>query len=340
MAKSKPITRVEKVAAVKEFIRSAMIPPYAHTKRVRDLTWTEARDIVFGLAGVRFHLDDSVADMFTATRDANGDIVVTPPKQPAANSAAKAGMFHIRPDVICGLQILYIDKFDKNHDIQKTVRRGHIGMLDPRFLVLLTWICERLHDRYGATKLFHLGFLGDEKHNPNDAHNWGRSFDFAGVGGMGNMYDVTVLKHWGKQPVTMPVDFGPMDPKTKTRKFQKDHQYKQWPEGFKETAYRLETPPADRFIPYVPFTDEFTDGPTWNPEVQRILAMQAFRDVYEIAATEGKDTDNKNDPPTTIGKDSRYVIHPDHHSTSLRTSHIDHIHLQVGPTVHVGFWQS
>jgi hypothetical protein len=339
MAHPKPIHRAEKIQAVRDFLNSSVVPPYAYTKRVRDLSWAEARDIVFGLSGVSFQLDDSVADHFTAKRDTNGDIVVTPLAQPATGSATRAGNFGIRPDTILGVPFVYIDKFSSKGDIQKTIRHGHISNLDPRFLVMLTWLCERVKNQ-GGTVIYHLGFVGDALHNPNDAHNWGRAFDFAGVGGIGGLYDVTVLKHWGMQPVTMPVDWGPVDRTTKKHKYQKGEEYPQWPDHFEGTTYRLDDPPKGRFIPHVPYTDEFTGGPTWNAETERIIACSMFREVYDVAASEGKDTDNPHDPPTTIGSASRYIIHPDHRSTKLRKHHKDHIHMQVGPTVHVGFWAS
>src|SRR4051794_23438195 len=107
MAPPKPIHRAEKIQAVRDFLDTSVPPPFALTKRVRDMSWTEARDVVFGLSGpLYFRLDDSVANQFGAHRDADGDIVVTPPKEPAANSAAKAGLFGIRPDVICGVKIV------------------------------------------------------------------------------------------------------------------------------------------------------------------------------------------------------------------------------------------
>ena len=69
---------------------------------------------------------------------------------------------------------------------------------------------------------------------------------------------------------------------------------------------------------------------TSDPEVT--LPAFIFQDAYELVATEGKDTNNPHDPPTKIGTASRYIIHPDHHHTSSRKDHKDHIHMQVGPT--------
>lgn len=333
MSHSKPIHRAEKIQAVRDFLNRSAVPAYAHTKRVRDLTWTEARDIVFGLSGLSFQLDDSVADQFTAKRDGDGNVLVTPPAQPAANSAQHAGVFGIRPDVISGVQFLYIDKFTPHGDIRKTVKHGHIPSLDPRFLVLLAWLCERLRNNWGAQVVYHLGFRGDAAHNPNDAHNWGRAFDFAGVAGESDgaygSYQITILKNWGMHPVTMPVDWGRIDHKTKKHHYQKGVQYPNWPDGFKDTVYRLDMPDD---------IDALAASDTTSAEV--MFARRVFQDVYDLAATEGKDTDNPHDAPTTIGKASRYIIHPDHHSTSLRKHHKDHIHMQVGPTVHVGFWRS
>jgi hypothetical protein len=285
MAHPKPIHRAEKIQAVQRFIFQAPVPPYAYTKRVRDLTWTEARDIVFGLSGRSFHLDDSVVEQFTAKRDADGNIIVSPPSQPAAGSAKHAGVFGIRPDVICGLQFLYIPKFTSHGNIQKTVRQGHISNLDPRLLVLLTWMCERLRDNWGTQFVYHRGFAGDASHKPNDAHNWGRALDFAGVAGVSDRaygsYHLTVLKNWGMFPITMPVDWGHVDHKTKKHEYQKGKQYPHWPDGFQDTTYRLAMPDD---------SDAIAASGTAQPEV--MFVRRVFQDVYDLVATEGKDTAN------------------------------------------------
>src|SRR5262249_35096594 len=155
MAHPKPITRAEKLQAVRAFLNRAIVPAVALTKRVRDLSWTEARDVIYGLSGISFQLDDSVADKFSAKRDGSRNVVVTPLPPPSAHPDKSAALFGIRPDVIGGLQFLYIDKFSPKADIVKTVRHGHISDLDPRFLVMLTWLCERMKNNWGATTIYH-----------------------------------------------------------------------------------------------------------------------------------------------------------------------------------------
>src|SRR5512135_1621047 len=231
MAHPHPISRSEKIQAIKDFISGSQLPANALTMRARDLSWTQARDIVLALANQHyFQFDDSVYDLFTATRAEDGTITVTPPAEPRDNSGTaddSKGRFTIRPGVIRGVQFVYIDKFSHGHDILKTVTPGSLRLLDPRFLVLLTWLCEKLRTTWGVKTLYHLGFLGDTAHSPNNAHHWGRAFDFAGVGGeVGwGSYIITILKHWGKQPVTMPVDWGHVDPRTKKPKYEKGQEY-------------------------------------------------------------------------------------------------------------------
>jgi hypothetical protein len=331
-----PITHAEKIQAVKRFISGCQLPANAQTLRVRDLSWTQARDIVLALANLQyFQFDDSIYSQFEAKRDPDGNIVVTPPAEPAANTGTangSRGRFSIRPGVIRGVQFTYIDSFTNGNDIKKTVTHGSITLLDPRFLVLLTWLCEMLRNNWGVKTLYHLGFLGDTAHSPNNCHHWGRAFDFAGVGGeVGwGKYDITILKHWGKQPVTMPKDWGPLDPKTKKPKYAKGQELPQWPDLFEETTYRIDLPDdPEQFMARVLKMPAFVD-----------YASRVFEAVYNLAAVEAKDTDDPNANPTTIGKDSRYIIHPDHHNTGLRKAHINHIHMQIGPTEHVGFWKS
>jgi hypothetical protein len=310
------------------------MPAGVLARRARDLSWTEARDVVFAMARQQVvQLDDSVADQFTATRNPDGTITVTPPAQPRANAGTSAdgrGRFTLRPDIINGVEVRYIHGFTARHDIARSARRGALRALDPRFIVLLAWLCERLHNNWGATTLYDLGFLGDTAHSANNCHHWGRAFDFAGVGGQAGWgpYNITILKHWGMQPITMPVDWGPINPSTHQHRYRQGHEYPQWPDNFTDTTYRLEMPDDPQvFMDWLLRRAAHTE-----------LATAVFRDVYDFFAIEAKDTDDPNAAPTTIGRESRYIIHPDHRTTRLRTSHRNHIHVQLGPTEHSGFW--
>ena len=333
MAQPQPISRTEKFQAVKDFIGGCQLPPNALTMRTRDLNWTQALNVVLALANQQyFTLDESVFDQFTATRTTDGTITVTPPAEPAANAGncdASNGRFAIRPATIRGVQFVYFDQWTREGDIQHSATQAWLTLLDPRFLVLLTWLCERLRSNWGATTLYHTGILG---HGVTNCHRWGRAIDFAGVGGQvgWGSYVINVFKHWGKQPVTMPSDWGPINPATKKPKYQQGQELPQWPDQFEDTTYRLALPDdPDQFLAKVFKMPPLVD-----------YASRVFQNVYDLAAVEAKDTDNPNDPPTTIGRDSRYIIHPDHHNTSLRTDHINHIHIQIGPTEHTGFWKN
>lgn len=218
----------------------------------RDLNWTQALNVVLALANQQyFTLDESVFDQFTATRTTDGTITVTPPAEPAANAGncdASNGRFAIRPATIRGVQFVYFDQWTREGDIQHSATQAWLTLLDPRFLVLLTWLCERLRSNWGATTLYHTGILG---HGVTNCHRWGRAIDFAGVGGQvgWGSYVINVFKHWGKQPVTMPSDWGPINPATKKPKYQQGQELPQWPDQFEDTTYRLALPDdPDQFL--------------------------------------------------------------------------------------------
>lgn len=175
---------------------------------------------------------------------------------------------------------------------------GHdLDNLDVRMVVLLYRLAHMLRTTWGVTEIQHLGIGHGNPAHPNDCHNTGRAIDFAGVKGVagGNPFEIAVLRDWGKKPVVMP----------------DGRQLREWPPDFRDTFYRL---------------DPARDG----------LAYAIFRDVYDFAARECTDTSPRrlgnSGSPTTIGRSSRFIIHPDHPNPALRAQHQDHIHMQIGPT--------
>jgi hypothetical protein len=330
------ITQAERTKAIRDHISQIQFPPNAQTLRARDLTWTQARDIMFGLANHQsFQLDNSFLSQFIVESNAADEIVVTPPPQPAAGSGTwsdGSGRFVVKPAVISRVQFFYVGNYNNTGDMLKPQRMTALPPLDPRFIVLLNWVCERLRSQWSVDSFYTSGVYGDPStHGQNNCHNWGRAIDFAGVSGeVGwGKFEINVLKHWGMQPVTMPVDWGPMDATTKSRSFQMGREYPQWPDNFEDTTYRLELSNGT-------IESRLARISNW-PEFGE-YASRVFADLYGLLAIEAADTDNRNDDPTTIGRQSRNIIHPDHHSTKLRKDHKNHIHFQIGPTSNVGFW--
>jgi hypothetical protein len=173
-------------------------------------------------------------------------------------------------------------------------RGRFVDNLDARMVVLLCRLAYRLRTKFGVTEIHHLG-IGHGRGGADDCHNTGRAIDFAGVVGIGAggaPYDLDVLRDWGRQPVTMPDGRALRD----------------WPTSFTATTYRL---PAGT------------------------LAHAVFSDVYQFGTEQATDTSQRrfaNGAPTTIGRASRFIIHPDHPNQRLRAAHRDHIHMQIGPT--------
>ncbi|QLE55451.1 hypothetical protein [Nostoc sp. TCL26-01] len=168
--------------------------------------------------------------------------------------------------------------------------------LDVRMIVLLYRLANLLRTKWGVTEIHHMG-IGQGSGNAKDCHNTGRALDFAGVVGNydGQPYTIDVLKDWGKQPVTMP------DGTTQPN----------WPANFTQTTYRL--------------------NPTNN-----FLAYWIFWEVYTLGTREAADTSTVRNgntvAQTTLGRTSKFIIHPDYPNPGLRRAHQNHIHMQIGPT--------
>jgi hypothetical protein len=174
-------------------------------------------------------------------------------------------------------------------------RQSAISNLDVRMVVGLYRLAQMLRTRWGVTAIGHMG-IGQGRGASDDCHNSGRAIDFAGVEGVyrGQQYMLDVQRDWGNQPVTLP----------------NGAQQRNWPADFRATSYRL-TPGGNA------------------------LAYGLFRDVYELATREFTDTNPQrlgNAAPTQIGQSSRFIIHPDHPSSGLRSQHQNHMHIQIGST--------
>jgi hypothetical protein len=176
-------------------------------------------------------------------------------------------------------------------------RADFVFNLDVRLVVGLHRLATMLRSTWGVTELHHLG-IGQGRGGSRDCHNTGRAVDFAGVAGVNNNtpYTLDVLNDWGRQPVTMPDGSVRGD----------------WPVSFRDTTYRLATS-------------------------ANTLARDVFADVYALAAREFADTSTRrfgNGPPTTIGRSSNFILHPDYPVGARwgRPAHRNHVHFQIGPT--------
>jgi hypothetical protein len=176
-------------------------------------------------------------------------------------------------------------------------RANFVSNLDVRLVVGLHRMATMLRSTWGATEIHHLG-IGQGRGGPRDCHNTGRAIDFAGAAGVYNSapYVLDVLNDWGRQPVTMPDGSIRSD----------------WPPSFRDTSYRLATS-------------------------VNTLAAGVFADVYALAAREFADTSTRrfgNGAPTTIGRSSRFILHPDYPvgAAWARPAHRNHLHCQIGPT--------
>jgi hypothetical protein len=297
MAGNNAAAKKTKIEQYLEMLRGYQIPDALFFRPAKVMTKAQARDCYLHyLAWNKFEIKDRDA-LFTL--DAEGTLQLPDPD-------AKV---YIWPPVIDGVVWLYLNTIDKKGN--KSTARQAIGHLDARNVVFLTRL-STLMRWYGATTIYHIGFMFEASRN--DCHGQGRACDFAGVGGDG--WDVTVAQHWAGQPVTMPVDW--VSP-TGT-KYQKGSKQADWPPFFKQTTYRLEP------------TNSYLDR-TINPD----LARQIFFSAYQHAITEG--SDNDSGVMSDIGATSSKVLHPDHPTSNPdpaakngREAHWQHIHMQVGVT--------
>jgi phage protein D len=134
--------------------------------------------------------------------------------------------------------------------------------------------------------------IGHGRGDSHDCHNTGRALDLCGVDG----------EHGGTcYQLDVLRDWGERPVPTPGRR-----PYL-WPESARRTRFRLE--PGS-------------------------LAHDVFLSIYEFGTRECADSSERpggNGAPTQIG-DETFICHPDHPSPRLRSSHCNHVHLQVGPT--------
>lgn len=280
-----------------QMLRDAQMPDPLFFRPAKLMTKAEARDCYLHyLAWGKFN----IANRDTLfTMDAQGELQPPDPK----------GKVWISPPVIGGVTFRYLLTVDKKGN--KTTTLQDLGNLDARNVVFLTRLAA-LMQYYGATTIYHIGFLFDA--DRNDCHGQGRACDFAGAAGDG--WDVTVAQHWAGQPVVMPADWTSPEGK----RFARGAKLPDWPAHFNQTTYRLES------------TNPFLD-----PNLRPDLARDVFYSAYQHAITDG--TDSRGGVMTSIGATSSFVIHPDHPTSNPdpkakngREAHWQHIHMQVGPT--------
>jgi len=280
-----------------ELLRASQMPDPLFFKPAKAMTKEEARDCYLHyLAWAKFDIQGRDA-LFTL--DPQG--ILQPP--------APAAKVFIWPPVIDGVEFLYLKTIDRKG--QKTSVRQAIGNLDARNVVFLTRLASLMR-WYGATIIYHIGFLFEASRN--DCHGQGRACDFAGAAGDG--WEITVAQHWTGQPIVMPADWTAPNGK----RYSQGAKLPDWPPLFKQTTFRL-----DSANPYL--------DPSLNPD----LARDIFYSAYQHAVTEG--TDTREAVMSSIGATSSFVLHPDHPTSNPdptakngREAHWQHIHMQVGPT--------
>jgi hypothetical protein len=165
-------------------------------------------------------------------------------------------------------------------------------------------LASHLAGMFGVNQMRHKG-IGHGVGSLIDCHNTGRALDLSGIAGdvpvplsipgVFGHYTLDVLSDWGNQAV--PVSGGATS--------------HTWPSTFTATTFRL--------------------SPIIHP-----VGFFLFQDIYNFAVTEFADmSENPHGntlPPTQLGSQSRFVIHPDHHDPALRADHQNHMHMQIGPT--------
>lgn len=200
----------------------------------------------------------------------------------------------IEPAVIAGIQF--------TNDVNPAA--NILDNLDARMVVGLYRLASRLAGAFGVNQIRHKG-IGHGVGGADDCHNTGRALDLSGISGnvpipltipgVFGQYTLDVLADWGNQ--TVPVSGGATS--------------HTWPVTFTATTFRL--------------------SPIMQP-----LGSFLFQTIYDFAVTEFADTSESPHgntlPPTQLGSQSRFVIHPDHGDPTLRSRHQDHMHMQVGPT--------
>jgi acetylornithine deacetylase/succinyl-diaminopimelate desuccinylase-like protein len=263
----------------------------------RDLTKEQARDIVALLVG-------------------GGKVML---KQPSLQFDKECKVLRpgpnekivIQPPIIDGVKII---NDDPSIPKEKKDSFPVIGV-DLRMVVLLFSLARFLRLKWGATEIHHSGIGSDGTHKGRLA------LDFSGVAGtvagpltkfgvsLAGPFNLTVLRDWGTKPVQLP------NGKKAVR----------WPDNlnglaFRDTTYRLDTA-----------KNEFVGAGR-----ESRLAFLIFGDIYDFVTRHctdrGGETCKGKQPqgqPTTIGKESQCIIHPDHPNPSLRPTHVNHIHMEI-----------
>ena len=178
---------------------------------------------------------------------------------------------------------------------RRTVAQPRIDNLDVRGAVLVARLAAQLKQDFGATEIHHMGIGHGNAAHPLDCHNTGRAMDFGGAAGEkdGVPWRAHVVTDWSAKPVDAAL------------------------RGTRANLYRAGA------------------HPTYRLRSAGGVVPAVFESVYRFATQNAQDTTDRrgrNGTPTTIGASSKFIIHPDHPDTRLRSQHQDHIHFNIGPT--------
>lgn len=289
------------------------VQPLGLAGPVRDLSPT---DLMYGFVWLLARGVFEPADKYGLFNvDAGGNVtsrLVTTNAQGATAMANPRVKVTLKGPQFNGMDLLYVAQNTPTGMITaKQIPQG----VDPRNIIFLWKLTNVLKDQFQATTLYHNGFaFGADR---TDCHGQGRAVDFAGVSGDG--FQVTVYHNWRPQPVVL---VGPWrDPKTGRQSAAGDRLADWPPNPFNNTNYRLD-PTTNRYL---------------KPELNPDLSRRVFQAVYDLAAAEITDTGTNTDAPTTIGRTSKFTLHPDHPTSAPgtphgREAHNNHMHMQIGPT--------
>lgn len=225
----------------------------------------------------------------------------------------------VKSNQIFGVPFYEVKSFNKDGIITAS-NANPIGKIDLRLVIFLIRLVKQLKQKWGVSKIYHLGFITANA----DAHGDGRAFDFVGMAGQheGKAYEINIFSHWKRQPVELQNDY---------KRLKKGAKLSDWPLelDFTDTVYRLD-PAKNSFL-------DPTKSGYKNGAFELDLAFKAFADVYDFAARQGQDKGANRGTPTTIGRDSAAIIHPDYPKISNpksqkngRDDHFQHIHIQIG----------
>jgi hypothetical protein len=202
--------------------------------------------------------------------------------------------YRIKPDIINGLQFKYLVSPTNGKVI------GFLDNIDPRMIVFLYKMTTWLRDTWGpdnyctVTEVHHIGIGHGNPAHLFDCHNTGRALDLGGISG--------TTSDGSSFTLSIVNDWGKKPPVTTNGK----------------TCFRLSE----------------SDG----------LIYSFARGFYEFCMLHCQDKSQGRDALLSSEEAAQrtlepgretvhtFICHPDHPDPSLRKSHYNHFHVQVGPT--------